>query len=139
MSSTELTEKIRQDIIDSGLDDRYRVGAYEFVLTGLDYYQTKLGDKRHVSGQELSKALLVFAHKQFGLLAKSVFDYWGVRTTGDLGCIVYNMIRAGMMGKQPHDSLDDFYDVVNIEAAFEFMDTECVQIDREFVRRMRGV
>jgi uncharacterized repeat protein (TIGR04138 family) len=127
------------EIIDSGLDDRYRTGAYEFVLTGLDYYQTKLGEKRHVSGQELSKALLVFAHKQFGLMAKSVFDYWGVKTTGDLGCIVYNMIRVGMMGKQPHDSLDDFYNVVDVEAAFEFMDTECVKIDREFVRRMRGV
>jgi hypothetical protein len=35
MPSTELNEKIREEIIESGIDDRYRTGAYEFVLSGL--------------------------------------------------------------------------------------------------------
>jgi len=136
MPSAELTEKIREEIIDSGVDDRYRTGAYEFVLSGLEFYQSKLGERRHVSGQELSKALLMFAHKQFGPMAQSVLTYWGVRTTGDLGCIVYNMIRIGMMGKQPGDSLDDFFDVVDIQAAFGAM--EDFQVDGEYVRRIKG-
>jgi len=136
MPSIELAEKIREEIIDSGIDDRYRTGAYEFVLSGLEFYQSKIGEKRHVTGQELSRALLMFAHKQFGPLALSVFNYWGVRTTGDLGCIVYNMIRIGMMGKQPKDSLDDFFDVVDIPMAFGAM--ECFSVEKEFVRRIRG-
>jgi len=136
MPSIELAEKIREEIIDSGVDDRYRPGAYEFVLSGLEFYQSKLGERRHISGQELSKALLMFAHKQFGPTAMSVFNYWGVKTTGDLGCIVYNMIRIGMMGKQPGDSLDDFFDVVDIQTALGAM--ENFQVDKEFVRKIRG-
>ena len=130
----EFTEKIRVEIIDSGVDDRYKVGAYGFVLRGLDFYLTKISEKRHVSGQELSWALLTFAHKQFGPMAKSVFDRWGIKATSDLGCIVYNMIRIGMLGKQPNDSLDDFYDVTDVMAFFDKEDKTCFTVDRTFIR-----
>jgi len=136
MPSIELAEKIREEIIDSGMDDRYHTGAYEFVLSGLEFYQSKLGERRHVTGQELSQALLMFAHKQFGPMALSVFGYWGVKTTGDLGCIVYNMIKIGMMGKQPGDSLDDFFDVTDIPTALGAM--ENFQVDKEHVRKIKG-
>jgi uncharacterized repeat protein (TIGR04138 family) len=137
MSATpEFVDSIRAEIINSGLDTRYKVGAYEFVMGGLDFCLAKLGEKRHVSGQEFSKSLLMLAHRQFGLLAKSVFDYWGVKTTGDLGCIVYNMIRIGIMDKRPEDSLDDFFDVVDIDALFKAV--EYFQIDKEFIRKIRG-
>ncbi|MDR2579169.1 MAG: hypothetical protein LBC70_10255 [Chitinispirillales bacterium] len=138
MATVEFAEQVRENIIRSGVDDRYKIGAYGFVLRGLDFYISKIGGKRHVSGQELSGALIVFAHKQFGLMAKSVFDYWGVKTTGDLGCIVYNMIKVGMMDKQPGDSLDDFFDVADIRAVFKSANAECFQIDRPFIRKMKG-
>ncbi|MDR3013504.1 MAG: hypothetical protein LBU70_09915 [Chitinispirillales bacterium] len=138
MPSAEFAEKIREEIIEAGIDDRYKPGAYEFVLHGLEFYQFKIGEKRHLSGQELAMGLLMFAHKQYGLMAKTVFDHWGVKTTEDLGCIVYNMIKIGLMHKQPKDSLEDFFAVTNISEFFEIADKECFTIDREYVRKIRA-
>jgi uncharacterized repeat protein (TIGR04138 family) len=136
MPSIEFTDKIREEIINSGFDDRYRVGAYEFVMNGLNFYFSKIGEKRHVSGQELSKGLLMFAHKQYGPMAQSVFDHWGLKSTDDMGNIVYNMIRIGLMNKQPGDSLDDFMDVTDVPGYFR--KAEHFEIDREFIKRFRS-
>jgi len=133
----ELTDRIRRKIVESGLDTRYNVGAYEFVMGGLDFCTTKIGEKRHVTGQELSKALLMLAHRQFGPMAKSVLNRWGVKTTDDFGSIVYNMIRVGILDKRPEDSLDDFNDVIDIDALFNVI--EYFQIDKEYIRQLKGV
>jgi uncharacterized repeat protein (TIGR04138 family) len=133
MPSAELAEKIRKDIIESGIDDRYRVGAYEFVLNGLNFYISKIGEKRHVSGSELSRGLLMFAHKQYGPMAQSVFNHWGLKSTDDMGNIVYNMIKIGLMNKQPGDSPDDFNDVVDVPEYFRR--AECFEIDRTFIKK----
>jgi len=133
MPSFETSERIRKEIIESGVDDRYKVGAYEFVLNGLNFYISKIGETRHVGGRELSKGLLMFAQKQYGPMAKSVFDYWGLESTDDLGYIVYNMIRIGLMSKKPWDSLDDFLDVVDVPAYFGA--AECFEIDKAFIKK----
>ncbi|MDR2727523.1 MAG: hypothetical protein LBB56_00185 [Chitinispirillales bacterium] len=134
--SAHIVEKVRDEIIESGVDDRYKTGAYEFVLNGLDFYISKIGEKRHVSGKELSIGLLSFAHKQFGLMARSVLSYWGVEATDDFGYIVYNMIKAGLMSKQPDDSLDDFFDVMDVNSFFDSAD--CFEIDKSFIKRVKG-
>jgi len=133
MSLYEASERIRKEIIESGMDDRYKIGAYEFVLSGLNFYISKIGEKRHVGGRELSKGLLMFASKQYGPMAKSVFDYWGLATTDDLGYIVYNMIRIGLMNKKPWDSLDDFLDVADVSAFFR--ESDGFEIDRAFISK----
>ena len=131
-----IVEKIRDEIIESGIDDRYKTGAYEFVLNGLDFYISKIGEKRHVSGQELSMGLLAFSHKQHGLMAKSVLANWGIRTTDDFGYIVYNMINIGLMSKQPNDALDDFFDVMDVDSFFDSVD--CFEIDKNFIKKIKG-
>ncbi len=136
MASSQIMEKIREDILESGMDDRYKLGAYEFVLNGLDFYLSKLGEKRHVTGQELSLGLLSFAHKQYGPLARNVLENWGVEKTEDLGHLVYNMINVGLMSKQPEDSLDDFFEVIDFKSYFD--DLECFEIDKPFIKRIKG-
>ena len=68
MATTQIIERIRKELIDSGRDTRYRIGGYEFILNGMEFYLTSIGEKRHVSGQELTRGLLLFAQKQFGPL-----------------------------------------------------------------------
>ncbi|MFP4681583.1 MAG: Minf_1886 family protein [Chitinispirillaceae bacterium] len=136
MPSAQIVDKIREEILESGFDDRYKLGAYEFVLNGLDFFLSKLGEKRHVSGQELSLGLLSFAEKQYGPLAKSVLDRWGITQTEDFGYIVYNMISVGMMSKQPEDSLDDFFGVTELDSYFEGHDY--FEIDRSYIKRIKG-
>jgi uncharacterized repeat protein (TIGR04138 family) len=114
-------------------DHRYKLEAYQFVRAGLAYAQEvmRLGQEpdadaqmhrsgrplRHVSGQDLCRALREFAHEQFGLLARHVLANWGIRTTSDIGEIVYNLIKIGEMTKSPHDRRADFDDVFDFEQA----------------------
>lgn len=100
--------------------------AYQFVREGLAHtVKVVHGDKadaedesRHVSGQQLCLGLRDFALKQYGLLARTVLERWGVRRTEDFGRIVFAMVEAGWMRKTDEDSLEDFQDVFDFEEAF---------------------
>jgi len=120
-------------------DRRYQRDAYVFVFEALDYAQRVLemgterasephplgpregdpGPQRHVSGQELCEAVRRYALEQFGYMAKTVLNSWGVRSTGDFGEIVFNLIRIGHMRKTPQDRREDFEDVYDFDTAFE--------------------
>jgi uncharacterized repeat protein (TIGR04138 family) len=119
-------------------DRRYPLAAYIFVFESLHYAQTVLGlgsdtpseppprqaeeeesePQRHVTGQELCEAIRLFALEQYGYMAKSVLNNWGIRATGDFGEIVFNLIRIGRMRKTPGDRRADFDDVYDFELAF---------------------
>ena len=136
MATTQILDRIRSELIESKRDTRYRIGGYEFILNGMEFYLTSIGEKRHVSGQELSRGLLLFAQRQFGPLAQPVLQYWGINTTEDFGNIVYNMIDIGIMSKQSDDSIEHFYDVINFDHFFKNQDH--FKIDRETVKRIKG-
>jgi len=136
MTLSPILKKIQTEIIDSGQDQRYKIGAYDFVLKGLEFYLTKIGEKRHVRGQELAIGLLEFAYKQFGTLAQSVFLKWGVTTTDDFGYIVYNLIGIGIMSKQPDDAIDDFFNLVDFNSYFSNQDYYI--IDKEAIKKIKG-
>jgi uncharacterized repeat protein (TIGR04138 family) len=57
------------------------------------------------------------ALRQYGLLAATVLGYWGIRSTSDIGDIVYNMIAAGDLEKTPNDSRSDFDNVFDFATA----------------------
>lgn len=106
-------------------DRRYAPQAYLFVFEALRFTQEQLKraqlgseEERHVTGQELCEGIRRFATEQFGLMAITVLQSWGITCTGDFGQIVYNLIRSGDMKKSDGDSLDDFDDVYDFEEAF---------------------
>ncbi|MBD3321540.1 MAG: hypothetical protein GF350_10650 [Chitinivibrionales bacterium] len=136
MVVNQILEQIQNEIIDSGKDIRYKPQAYAFVLNGLEFFIAKLSEKRHVTGQELSMGLADFAARQYGPLALTVLNNWGIYTTQDFGYIVYNLINISLLSKRPQDSVDDFENVFNLK---EFFDTrECFPVDKEFIRTLRG-
>ena len=53
--------------------------------------------------------------QQYGMLAKSVLNEWGVRTTGDFGEIVFNLIDIGQMKKTDSDRREDFENVFDFD------------------------
>lgn len=108
-------------------DRRYSWEAYRFLLESLAYGHEHLGlgaeageegAGRHVTGQELCEAIRQYALRQFGYLAKTVLEQWGVRSTSDFGEMVYNLISVGEMSKSPRDRRADFDDVYDFEQAF---------------------
>ncbi|MBN2037481.1 MAG: hypothetical protein JW768_12125 [Chitinispirillaceae bacterium] len=136
MASDQVHETILGAYIRSGRDTRYRLEAYLFVINGLEFYLTVIGEKRHVTGQELAVGLLRYAAKQFGPLALSVLNQWGIATTGDLGNIVYNLIDIKVMSKQPHDRREDFDDVVDVPVFLAAQDP--YEIDGDFIKSIKG-
>lgn len=100
-------------------DRRYNPEAYSFVMTALDYTTKKLKRRGHITGQELLDGIKEHALEQFGPMARTVLEYWGIKTTNDFGEIVFNMIRAGILGKTDEDSKENFDNRFDFKAAFD--------------------
>jgi uncharacterized repeat protein (TIGR04138 family) len=104
-------------------DPRYHRDAYVFLRDALDF-TTKQQKKakgttvRHVSGPELLEGVRHYALKEFGPMVVTVFDSWGIRSTEDVGHMVFNLIGAGIFGKTDEDSINDFKNVFDFEEAF---------------------
>jgi len=108
----EVFERIRQH------EDRYDERAYLFVLAALEFLQSKLPERRHVTGAELAWACRDFAVRQYGLLAFEVLNYWGVRRTEDIGRIVFVLVHTKVLSAEPTDREQDFAGVYDFAAAF---------------------
>ena len=114
-------------------DPRYHFDAYVFVFEALRHAQQELGmgtehlsaesdedePERHVTGQELCEAMRQYAHDQYGYMAKSVLNHWGIHSTGDFGEIVFNLIDIEHMRKTPSDRREDFDDVFDFDEGFQ--------------------
>jgi uncharacterized repeat protein (TIGR04138 family) len=128
-------------------DKRYKFEAYAFVFEALTFAQEKLGFgqeaptdaeeddepeppkpkeslkkegqkvERHMTGQQLCEAIRQYALEQYGLMAKTVLNSWGVRGTSDIGNIVFNLIEIGQMRKTKQDSRADFDNVFDFDTA----------------------
>ena len=111
----EILDKI-QKLIDrrSG----YKFEAYSFVLAALHYTMISLPNPRHITGQEFCDGIRRYAIDQYGPLARTVLEYWGVHETVDFGKIVFALVEVGLMRKTEEDTLDDFRGVYDFESAF---------------------
>ena len=99
-------------------DGRYPERGYLFVLAALEYAQGKLPARRHLAGAELAWACRDFALEQFGLLALTVLDHWGITSTEDLGRIVFMLIDVGLLARQESDRIEDFDAVYDFAEVF---------------------
>jgi uncharacterized repeat protein (TIGR04138 family) len=113
----EAVEKIRAK------DPRYQREGYVFVREALDHTQRSIGKdergrRRHVTGQELLSGIRDFALRQFGPMAMTVLEEWGIRSSQDFGEMVFNMIEIGLLAKTEKDSRADFQGGYDFSEAF---------------------
>ena len=104
-------------------DERFHRDAYGFMREALDFTQKLIGTKnqgkvRHVTGQELLDGIRQYSLQQFGPMAATVFEEWGVRNCKDFGDIVFNMVEIGLLAKTEKDDRDDFRDGYDFTDAF---------------------
>ena len=99
-------------------DSRYKPDAYEFVAAALHFSQKRIKRQGHILGRELLEGLKEFAIEQFGPMAKTVLNHWGIYRTEDVGNIVFNLIEKRFFFKTEADSLDDFKDIYDFDSAF---------------------
>jgi uncharacterized repeat protein (TIGR04138 family) len=113
MVGQSLLEKLRDK------NPRYSDAAYLFVLSALQYAIDHLDEPRHITGQELAEGCRDLAIAEFGPMARTVLEHWGVHSTTDMGAIVYALIDCRVLIKQDADSLDDFRDVFDFDDVFD--------------------
>src|SRR5215470_11219921 len=84
-------------------DLRYQRDAYLFVREALDFTQktaSKEGrEGQHVTGQQLLSGIRDFALAQFGPMAITVLEEWGITRCEDFGEIVFNIVEEGLFSK----------------------------------------
>ncbi|HYC72361.1 MAG TPA: Minf_1886 family protein [Opitutaceae bacterium] len=107
-------------------DARFDRKAYTFVRQALDYTVKELKKRQpergtkssHVSGPELLAGIRTYALDQYGPLAKTVLNTWGVARCGDFGDIVFNLIEYQVFSKTETDRREDFADLFDFDEAF---------------------
>lgn len=108
-------------------DSRYAYEAYEFVCDAVTYTQDRLGrgprpddpdeTDHHVAAAELLRGSCDLAVREFGMMAPVVFSQWGLRETGDIGNIVFNLIRIDRLSRSESDDPEDFQDAFDLDRA----------------------
>ena len=100
-------------------ESRYDEQAYLFILSALEFAQTKLDVRRHITGSELSHACRELALERYGLMARVVLERWGIHATADFGEVVFALVDLGFLAKLPSDTREEFSEVYDFAGAFE--------------------
>ncbi len=93
--------------------------AFEFVLEALNFTIARAGERRHVTGQELLCGVRDLALDSWGLMARHVLEVWGIRSTDNIGDIVFALVGAGVLSKTEQDKIDDFRGVFAFPQALD--------------------
>lgn len=112
-----MTEEILLDFIKNR-DPRYHANAYRFVLAALQFAQKKMGGRRHISGKELLGGIKDYAWAEFGSMALTVFNEWGLKNTRDFGNIVFNLVELEEIKKTDDDTIEEFDEVYEFADVF---------------------
>lgn len=115
MEPNDVLERIEELADASG---RYRAAAFVFILSCLEHARRRLAREGHVTGKELVESARQLALEQYGPMAKSVLNHWGVETTEDFGRIVFLMVEHGILSKTEEDRIEEFRDCFDFETEF---------------------
>ncbi|MCA1809729.1 MAG: Minf_1886 family protein [Kiritimatiellia bacterium] len=104
-------------------DPRYAPEAYQFLREALEFTNKKLENgkrkpARHVSGEQLLEGIRRFALQEYGPMAKTVFNTWGIFRCEDFWYIISNLVGKGILGCAPEDSIHDFEGGYDFDIAF---------------------
>lgn len=103
-------------------EGRYDGHAYFFLKESLDFTLKRVmeetgGKGRHVSGMELLGGFRDLALEQFGPMAATLMDEWGVKECRDVGNMVFQLIEEQVFGRQESDKPEDFEGVFDFHKA----------------------
>jgi uncharacterized repeat protein (TIGR04138 family) len=104
-------------------DQSYRPEGYQFLRESLEATLKKRHKSKssrtarqsaepmtssHVTAGELLEGFRLQALREFGPMAVTVLEYWGVKSSRDVGQMVFNLVEAGAFGRTESDSIEDF-------------------------------
>ncbi len=105
-------------------EPRYDAVAYFFLKEALAYSVKHKAAKKesqafsHVSGQDLLEGFRLYALEKYGPMSYWVLNQWGIHKCSDVGEMVFALVEANVLSKQPTDSKEDFAGGYDFEEAF---------------------
>ena len=115
-----MSERLERSIEELARQDRrFPPAAYMLVFEGLESALAKLPARRHVTPRELADGVRECAVREWGLLARTVLESWNVRSTADIGDIVFNLIERKLLVAGAEDNRTQFEDVFDFQEAFD--------------------
>lgn len=115
-----------QDALEKILkqDNRYHAEAYAFLRDALEATLKRRKKARkdsvttHVSASELLDGFRHHTLQEFGPMAITVLNYWGLSGPEDVGNIVFNLVQSGVFGKTDEDTIESFREGYDFNEAF---------------------
>ena len=103
---------------------KFSPAAYHFIRRALDHALRKfkredMDRPAHVSGKELLEGFRDLALEEYGPLAKTVLEDWGITQCHEVGEVVFQLVRMGVLGKNDHDVIEDFEELWTFAEAFD--------------------
>ena len=102
-------------------DRRFDPVAYFFLKDALDFTLKRAtddhGHSRHVTGPELLTGFRDHALEQYGPMASTLMNEWGLRKCQDVGDMVFHLIEEQVFGKQETDRREDFSEIFDFQDA----------------------
>ena len=89
-------------------DSRYAEDAYRFISDAVTFTVNRLDEHRHVNAGELIAGIRDFAEHEYGVLARSVLESWGINSASDVGELVYHLISVQILSASTGDQRSDF-------------------------------
>ena len=99
-------------------ETRYDEQSYLLVLSALEFSQSKLDSRRHITAAELAAACRELALDRYGVMSRVVLERWGLTATADIGEVVFTLVELGFLVKQPSDTREEFAGLYDFESAF---------------------
>src|SRR6185503_8398483 len=122
-----MSERLERSIEEIARQDRrFPPAAYMLIFEGLECALAKLPARRHVTPRELAEGVRAVELREWGLLARTVLATWNIRTSGEIGDLVFNLIEKKLLVAGAEDSRAQFED------AFDFYEG----LDRAFLDRL---
>lgn len=105
-------------------DPRYDREAYSFLKEALDFAQKAISKASknqvgHITAQELLDGIRQYGLAQYGPMAKTVLNEWGILSCEDFGEMVFTLVEHGLLRKKETDKKDDFKGGYDFAEAFE--------------------
>jgi uncharacterized repeat protein (TIGR04138 family) len=102
-------------------DPNYAIPAYQVVMEVLEGLEGDEPQDGHVSARRICEGIVSLAVERFGMLAATVLERWGIRSTGDIGRVVANLIASGDLEAGPDESPADFENLFDLRSELDRM------------------
>ena len=98
-------------------DNRYNPRAYVLLMDVIRFLGGENGDK-HMTGEDILDEFRELTLDQFGPLSYRVLAEWGVKSTEDVGEMMFNLAESHRIGRDEGDSAESFAGGYNFKEAF---------------------